>query len=135
MLRTIVIIFSFCISASAWSGELITDPEAVKNIFNNKTVYGKHLKKDRPGYNVYFAPDGSMRRFTEAGEADKGKWHIDDKGRHCIEFDHNAGSTFCRVIMKGFADGIYFRVRVKGDKHIKVVKFDDFRDGDQVPKP
>ena len=134
MLRTLFMILLFTITTTAWSGEVLTDPEAVKNIFNNKTAYGKYLKKNKPGYNIYFASDGKVKKYNEEGEKDTGSWHIDSDGKHCVQFDSKGNKAFCRAIMTGFADGIYFRIKLKGDKKIKIIQLDDFRDGDQVPK-
>jgi len=134
MLRILLFFMSFSITSTSWSNEVISDPETVKNIFNGKTVYGQHLRKKKPGYNVYFNPNGTFHRFNEQGKTNTGKWHIDNKARQCLEFAHKPGRVLCRAIMPAFVDGIYFRVRLKGDKRIKAVKFEDFREGDQVPK-
>ena len=135
MLRTLLVILSLGITTTAWPGELISDPDSVRGIFSGKTAYGKHLKKNKPGHNVYFAPDGTSKRFTEAGEHQTGKWHVNDQAQQCIEWDHNAGVRYCRAVMAGFADDVYFRIKQKGNKRIKVFKYNDFRDGDQVSKP
>jgi hypothetical protein len=63
------------------AGEMVTDPDEVKAIFNGKTV-DAHRFKDDESWSNYFAPDGTMQRVTEDGEKDSGVWHINDKAEH-----------------------------------------------------
>lgn len=129
-LFTLLLFMFFTLSVNA--SEIISDPGKVNAIFSNKTTDAYHLKRDEAWTN-YFAVDGSMRRVTENGDKHTGKWHINDDAEHCITWDYR-GKEFCRAILAGNRDGIYFRAKIKGDRKIKKVRFKNFRDGNRLEK-
>ena len=132
MLRITTFLLTVFLAISVQAADIVKDPDAVKAIFNDKTAKANHLKRDRSWTN-YFAADGTMKRVTGDGEIQTGKWHINDNAEHCIKWDHK-NREFCRAIVKGKRDGVYFRVKLKGNRIVKLVRFKRFRDGNDLPK-
>jgi hypothetical protein len=131
-MKYLVSLFALLFSVSIQAGEIVKDPETVKAMFSDKTFDAYHLKRETSWAN-YFAPDGSMKRVTEDGEKQTGKWYINDDAKHCIKWDHK-NKRFCRSILKGKRDGVHFRVKFKGERMIKLVRFKNPRNGNDLPK-
>lgn len=131
-MKYLIAMVTVMFAISVHAGDIINDPEAVKAIFSDKTAKANHLKKETSWTN-YFAPDGSMARVTSDGEKQTGKWHISEAAEHCVKWDHKP-NEYCRPIMKGSRDGVYFRIKQKGDRTIKLVRFKRFKDGNKLPK-
>ena len=133
-MRYTVFLILACFTLSSNAGEIIMDADKLREIFTDKTAHGKHLKRDEPPYEVYFAPDGSLARVTEMGEKHTGKWSITDDAKHCVSWDHKGGNS-CNNIRAGNDEGVYFRIRIiSANKTPKRVKLTNFRDGNQLPK-
>lgn len=132
-MKYLVAVISAVFTLSVQAGDILSEPDAVKAIFSDKTVQARHLKKDR-SWEQYFAADGTMQRYSDEGEKRTGKWYINEGAEHCIKWDHKA-NEHCRAIMKGNRDGVYFRVKEKGDSKIKLVRFKRFREGNKLKKP
>ena len=131
-MRTLIVLFSMLVSLPVMAGDIISDPATLKQIFTGKTASAVNLKKE-VSYEVYFAPDGSIHRVTEDGEKHSGTWHISDDGKHCVHFSHKPKGN-CRAVLAGNRDGVYFRIKQKGDRKIKIIRLKNFRDGDKLPK-
>lgn len=136
-MRTIIIGL-FCTAASlafssqSLAGDVISDVDQLKAIFSDKTAKGINLKKEF-SYQVYFGADGKVERITEDGDKHSGTWRISDDGMHCVHFSHKRKEN-CRVIKEGNQDGVYLRMKKKGDRLIKIIKLVRFRDGNKLPK-
>ena len=128
----VLTIASLLFCSQALSGEIISDPEKLAQIFTNKTAKGTHLKKDF-SYDVFFAADGKVERVTEDGDKHSGTWRISDDGKHCVHFS-NKSSENCQIIKAGNRDDVYFRMKQKGDRQIKLMRLKNFRDGNELPK-
>ena len=131
IMRGSVILIVFFISGYATTphgGELaandLSTAETTK-LFSGKTVEGTVV---RHGYffNAYFDPKGTIRVVYDDGRKRQGKWHVDNKGRKCIQWDGHI-KEMCNIIVND--KGVYKEVKVDSGERSHIVTFKKFTDG------
>jgi hypothetical protein len=80
----------FTIALSHAEGDI--ERREIRLIFTGNTVEGKIIKRDT-GFKMYLHPSGKLVRVADAGEPEKGVWHISDNNALCLNLESEACYT------------------------------------------
>lgn len=78
------IALSLLMATTIYAAEAL-NKNAVKNLLTDRKIEGRNVVWKK-GMRWYFHPSGELRKRDEYGNKGKGIWHVDDRGKLCVEF-------------------------------------------------